>query len=61
MSHKLMIFLKCYGNVSKQTNPLQLDDSITHKCLAIFKAIRRILDMQDQNFCSCKYENFLKT
>jgi hypothetical protein len=39
--HKL---LKCHRNASKQTNPLQVDDLITNKSLAIFEASRRIMD-----------------
>jgi len=53
----LRFFFSSHGNVNKQTNPLQVDDLITNKSLAIFEALRRILDTQYQHSCSCKCEN----
>jgi len=38
--------LKCHRNVTKQINPLQVDDLITHKSVAILEASRRILNTQ---------------
>jgi hypothetical protein len=36
--------LKCNRNVCKQTNPLQVDNLITNKSVAISEASRRILN-----------------
>jgi len=38
--------LKCHRNVTKQTNPLQLDDLVTNKSAGILEASRRILNTQ---------------
>jgi hypothetical protein len=44
MCQRVYDFLICYSNVSKQTNPLQVDELITNKSLAISEASRIILD-----------------
>jgi hypothetical protein len=38
--------VKCHRNVIKETNPLQVDDLITNKSVAMLEASRRILKMQ---------------
>jgi hypothetical protein len=35
---------RCQGNVSKQTNPFQVDDLITNKYVALLEASRKILN-----------------
>jgi len=42
--------LKCHRNVSKQTNPLQVDDLVTDKSLAVLDASRRILNTYYKKF-----------
>jgi len=44
MFQEFTIISKCHRNVSKQTNPLQVNDAITN--LESLKASRRILDTQ---------------
>jgi hypothetical protein len=39
-------FLKCHRKVMKQTNPLQVDNLITNKYVAILEAFRRILNIE---------------
>jgi hypothetical protein len=36
--------LKCHRNVTKQTNPLQVDNLITNKSMAILEASRSIVN-----------------
>jgi hypothetical protein len=52
--------LKCHRNVTKQTNPLQVDNLIIDKSVATLEASRRILNIVCQNFCSSKCKNFYK-
>jgi len=48
-------------NVTKQTNPLQVNNFITGKSVGIYGASRRILITQCVKIYSCKCEIFLKT
>jgi hypothetical protein len=54
--------LKCHRNVTKQTNPLQVDNLITNKSVAILEASRRILNTQCVNvYVLANVKNSLKT
>jgi hypothetical protein len=55
-------FLKCHRNVNKQTKPLQVDDLITNKSLAILEASRRIMNTHCVKISVlANMKNFLKT
>jgi len=42
-------YLKCHRNVSKQANPLQVDNLITNKYVGILEASKRTLSTQCVN------------
>jgi len=51
--------LKCHRNVTKQTNPLQVDTIITNNCVEILEASRRILNTQCAKiYVPANVENF---
>jgi hypothetical protein len=41
--YQKLSFLKCLRNVTKRTKPLQVDNLITYKFVAILQASRRVL------------------
>jgi hypothetical protein len=45
---------KCHGTVTKQTNPLQVDNVITYKSVATLDTCRRILNPQKLHSCKCE-------
>jgi hypothetical protein len=59
---KISQFLKCHRVVTKQTNPLQVDNLITNKFVSILEASRRILNTQCVDISVyCKSEKCSKT
>jgi hypothetical protein len=59
---KVQDSLKCHRIVTKQTNPLQVDNLITNKSYALCKASKRIVKTQYvKTYALANVKNFLQT